>query len=75
MAILTRKSQNETPTISYAGMVVRKIVRDERVMSDVWAYCTYAVVYDIIQDREQEILFPVILMVVTLLPRLMPLLN
>ena len=55
MAILTRKSKDETPTISYAGMVVRKIVRDERVMSDVWSYCTYAVVYDIIQDRVQEI--------------------
>ena len=55
MAILTRKSKDETPTISYAGMVVRKIVRDERVMSDVWSYCTYAVVYDIIQDRVKEI--------------------
>lgn len=55
MAILTRKSKDETPTISYAGMVVGKVVRDERIMSDVWAYSTYAIVYDIIQDQTKEI--------------------
>jgi hypothetical protein len=55
MAILTRKTKDETPTISYAGMVVGKVVRDERIMSDVWAYSTYAIVYDIIQDQTKEI--------------------
>lgn len=55
MAILTRNNNTENYEMHYAGMVISEIWKDERVMSDVWAMCQYAVVYDIIQDQVREI--------------------
>ena len=55
MAILTRNNENENYVKQYAGMVIKDFWKDERVMSDVWAMCQYAVVYDIIQDKVMEI--------------------
>lgn len=55
MAILTRNNATENYEKHYAGMVIQELWKDERVMSDVWAMCQYAVVYDIIQDKVLEI--------------------
>ena len=50
MAITKYISENETITL-YAGMVVEKGMVDLQIMSDVWEYTPYGIVYDVITDR------------------------
>ena len=54
MAITKYISNNETNTL-YAGMVVEKGMADLQIMSDVWEYTPYGIVYDVITDTHKRV--------------------
>ena len=55
MAIYYTNKNSKMPTITNKGMVVKTGYESVRVMSDVWETWHYAIVYDVVNDKDTTI--------------------